>query len=806
MNRDSLLETLRYNKAKLTFEDIKEIMDEELNKEPEEMDTDLIDLCMDALEEAMNKPEEVANEEINETTKKNNRKVIRFTRALLIAAIVVVFFSIAIPVSAEYIKSNKIDVPDNIIDSSLYGAVQKTFKNEFSATLGISHTEWIDVEFKWSISNGSVHIDTDRDALANQVELFSIEGDPSEVILVYTEYLGGGGSYSPEYYDYYFYICNLEKNKIIPLFDKPLNWYRYFDSVQIAPDHSGVVFRVSSTDTFDDTYYFNGEKLINIAELLGIKTNYAGTEIGAYIYDNYIVVIADDHSNFYAPKQSYYFIDLTDMNVINGASDIPRYLPYHQPNGITPCGGIFAYRYNEEGKIEIVDIRDASVKTTEAKGTRDTEASVDFYNGHLLYFDKEGTVQIIDLEKGELINTIKTGFDFSGKWGHNLSDNEDVCYLFITTKDNETYSYTLDWNVSSSLLTKNKNKLFDRTVQGTWYKDGKFYEFHNGALQEAKVNNFSASLKTNGEKYQIDFIWSVTNDVLRYACYQNNLPSGFSLKEIEGCNTALLLSHSLGNNSYEYFICNVENNTVAPLFKDVLSKYAVNDITVSSDLKKIVFNANNGKDGYYYDGKKIYNIYDLFKKEFKEKLNDRKEELVRFVKIKGTFAGKYIVVYFEFAFNSEEYNLSGEQYTYGSINTENMSVFQPLGFFEKYEGYTIDPIYCGGLYAARPEYNGLMPVCLYEEQEDWDSIEMAFTPEQNYSEYFNGFLVFYGEEGLVQIFDPAKKEVVSTIKTGIAFNTLTKQRTRIVEDGNGAYLLIPTGTESFDVFKLTLPK
>lgn len=802
MNKDSLLETLNFNKAKLTFEDIKAIMDEELNKDPDEMDTDLVDLCMDALEEAAAKAHSDENEETLKPSGEGGKKVFKLTRALLIAAIVAVFFGIAIPVSAGYINANKIDSPDNIIDTSLYGAVQKTLSSEFSATLGISHTEWFDVEFAWSISNGSVHIDSEE--LSNGIRVYTIEGNTSEVILIYTEYLGGGSSYTPEYYDYYFYLCDLTKNKIIPLFGNPLNTYLNFNSVQIAPDNGGVLLNDTYNDsTLGEAYYFDGKDLFDISELIGIRIEFSKIAINASIYGNYIVVLADDHLNMYEPKQSVYFIDIVDMSVINGASDIPRYLYYHQENGIIPCGGIYAYRYNEEDMIDIVDLRDGNIIPTIVKGEKNKEAGTFFYNGHMLYFDKSGTLQIIDLENGNILSTIKTGFDFSGEWSFNLVDNDGLCYLLITTNSGETYSYNLDEDVSSLLLAKKKTALFDRTVKGTWYNDGKFYEFRGGAFQETETNNFSAAVEVNGEKQKIEFIWSVANEKLRYACYEGELPKGFSLNEIEGNDTALLLSHSMGSNSYEYFICDLANSMIKPLFENVLGKYEVNDVTLSPDLKSIVFNANNGNDGYYYNGKKIYNVFDLFKKDFEKHWNDTSVELVEFKKIKGYFVDQYIVLYFQMKYNSPKYQRSGESYTYSVIDTDTMNTIQILGYFEKYDGYS--PMFTGGLYGVTYEYNSIMPITLQEEQENWDTVELEFTASQEYTQYFKGYLVLYGEEGLVQIVDPAKKEVVSTIKTGINFNSLTMPKTRVVQDGDNVYMLIPDGTESFAVFKLNIP-
>lgn len=52
MDRLTLLEILKSKSMTLSLEDIQGIMDEELNKNPEEMDAELIDLCADVLDNA----------------------------------------------------------------------------------------------------------------------------------------------------------------------------------------------------------------------------------------------------------------------------------------------------------------------------------------------------------------------------------------------------------------------------------------------------------------------------------------------------------------------------------------------------------------------------------------------------------------------------------------------------------------------------------------------------------------------------------------------------------------------------------
>lgn len=53
MNKKTLTRILKSDPEKFTLREIEEMMDEELNKDTNEMDTDFIDLCADALEKGM---------------------------------------------------------------------------------------------------------------------------------------------------------------------------------------------------------------------------------------------------------------------------------------------------------------------------------------------------------------------------------------------------------------------------------------------------------------------------------------------------------------------------------------------------------------------------------------------------------------------------------------------------------------------------------------------------------------------------------------------------------------------------------
>lgn len=100
MNKEILYEILNSKSERLSSAEIEGILNEELDKSPEEMDTDLVDLCLDALNTA-------DGEQLN----KRKHKV-RISRILVAAVILVLLIGICIPVCAKYFS---IDVPDGIV-------------------------------------------------------------------------------------------------------------------------------------------------------------------------------------------------------------------------------------------------------------------------------------------------------------------------------------------------------------------------------------------------------------------------------------------------------------------------------------------------------------------------------------------------------------------------------------------------------------------------------------------------------------------------------------------------------------------
>ncbi|MCM1363626.1 MAG: hypothetical protein NC122_08660 [Faecalibacterium sp.] len=102
MNRDTLQELLKCQSMKFKLEEIEKILEEELNKSPEEMDTELVDICTDVLEK-------VFADIIEEKSVKNEKKHIRMfsiKRIALIAAVVAVLSTATLTVFAEFLDFN----------------------------------------------------------------------------------------------------------------------------------------------------------------------------------------------------------------------------------------------------------------------------------------------------------------------------------------------------------------------------------------------------------------------------------------------------------------------------------------------------------------------------------------------------------------------------------------------------------------------------------------------------------------------------------------------------------------------------
>lgn len=103
MNKEILYEILSSKSETLSSAEIESILNEELDKSPQEMDTDLVDLCLEALNT------------VDEKKLNKRKRRLNISKALIAAVVFVIVIVISIPVCAKYLS---IDVPDGIV--SLY--------------------------------------------------------------------------------------------------------------------------------------------------------------------------------------------------------------------------------------------------------------------------------------------------------------------------------------------------------------------------------------------------------------------------------------------------------------------------------------------------------------------------------------------------------------------------------------------------------------------------------------------------------------------------------------------------------------
>lgn len=101
MDRDKLLEMINAEPISFTLEEIENIMDEELEKAPEEMDGELVQICLNVLTKAHSEAEK--GEVEPEKKKLYYRKPFR---ALIAAAVIILFIASALTVSAQVFNFN----------------------------------------------------------------------------------------------------------------------------------------------------------------------------------------------------------------------------------------------------------------------------------------------------------------------------------------------------------------------------------------------------------------------------------------------------------------------------------------------------------------------------------------------------------------------------------------------------------------------------------------------------------------------------------------------------------------------------
>lgn len=118
MNKEILYEILKSKSEKLSAAEIESIMNEELDKSTSTMDTDLIDLCLEALDGA-------------EKEQLNKRRVrLKVSKILIAAVIFVLIIGISIPTCAKHFN---VTIPEGIV----------TFYSD-CFNVDLSQTEYVD--------------------------------------------------------------------------------------------------------------------------------------------------------------------------------------------------------------------------------------------------------------------------------------------------------------------------------------------------------------------------------------------------------------------------------------------------------------------------------------------------------------------------------------------------------------------------------------------------------------------------------------------------------------------------------------
>lgn len=101
MNTNILKKILTEKSVSFSEKELRNIIDEELKKDEKEMDVELIDQCLDLL-----------NDSTKNNLKLKKKSLIKAKRLLLIAVIAALLLCIAVPVGAKFIN---IDTTDNIV-------------------------------------------------------------------------------------------------------------------------------------------------------------------------------------------------------------------------------------------------------------------------------------------------------------------------------------------------------------------------------------------------------------------------------------------------------------------------------------------------------------------------------------------------------------------------------------------------------------------------------------------------------------------------------------------------------------------
>ena len=111
MNKEILKNVLRTSSVEFSYAEIEKMLNDELEKSTEEMDTELVELCIDVLSNYVNEGNKIFDEEALPKKAKNRKKSI-VKKIFLVAAIVSVILTLSITVSANIFD---IDLPAEMV-------------------------------------------------------------------------------------------------------------------------------------------------------------------------------------------------------------------------------------------------------------------------------------------------------------------------------------------------------------------------------------------------------------------------------------------------------------------------------------------------------------------------------------------------------------------------------------------------------------------------------------------------------------------------------------------------------------------
>lgn len=111
MNKEILKNVLRTSSVEFSYAEIEKMLNDELEKSTEEMDTELVELCIDVLSNYVNEGNKIFDEEALPKKAKTCKKPI-VKKIFLIAAIVSVILTLSITVSANIFD---IDLPEEMV-------------------------------------------------------------------------------------------------------------------------------------------------------------------------------------------------------------------------------------------------------------------------------------------------------------------------------------------------------------------------------------------------------------------------------------------------------------------------------------------------------------------------------------------------------------------------------------------------------------------------------------------------------------------------------------------------------------------